>query len=172
MKFGSFVKKMFFCGGVMMAFFAHAQDFICPTPAQLKDFSGFFLEYPLSLNAQGETNTWLVAEVDAMDMAHGVVNTLLLSPVKTQKDEYPNYAAERMISNLEVYQDKDLAFPICDNELFSGEQKFCACAYWVPADESLAIYVHAEQNKGVPSNPLDNITIAAKAMKKMQQLRR
>ena len=145
-----------------------AQDFSCPTLSELKQFSGFSIEYPLSIDVQNqEANSWLAAQIDVT--TKGVVNTFVMSPITTQGDEEPTDVAIQKIDSLELYEGKteDEKFPQCDNDMIENT-KICACAYWIPADGTFASYVHAEYPSQSHPNPIDNIKIAAKAMQQMQ----
>jgi hypothetical protein len=176
MNFKNIVEKLFIGLGLIVASqMVSAQNFTCPTVEELKNFSGFFFEYPLSLNLQTQVeDSWLVAQINVKDIDHlrnTAVDSLIMSPVKPQQGEYPSDASIKMIDNLQTYimKDGDQDVPICENQ--DGIGQICACAYWAPIDGSLAFYVHVEQNGKKPVNPMENINIAAKAMQTIQRNR-
>lgn len=171
MNLKAFVKKSTLTSALLLAsHMVAAQAFTCPTLAELKQFGGFSIEYPLSLDVQSqEPNSWLAAKIDVN--TKGVVNTLVFSPIKTQEDEEPIDVATNMIDSLVLYEGKtdDEKFPQCDDDMIENA-KICACVYWIPADGTLASYVHAKYRRHSQPNPVDNIKVAAIAMRQLQHL--
>jgi hypothetical protein len=165
MKPNTILRKTFTIGCLFL--FSHmlaADDFTCPSIDELRKFSGFYIEYPLSLDVQTQKpNSWLVSQVDIKTLKKGIVNTLTISPVKAQEGEYPSDASAKMIDDLELYENSQH----CDDKMID-KGKFCTCLYWIPYDGSLATFVHAEYKRTNNLSPVDNIKMASKAMEQIQ----
>lgn len=168
MKFKCLLSKLSVTTSFLFAsHIALAQINACPSIEDLKNFSGFSIEYPTSLdiNTQ-EPLSWLVAQTQIHQKKH-LVQSLILSPVKPNQGEYALDAAKNMIDGLEPLS-KSLE---CTNQI-AQNTTVCGCAYWNPNDGSVASYISTEYKTKHAPSLATQLKMSTKLMSSMKALKK
>lgn len=156
------ILKKIMCSGllVLVSSFAAAKPFSCPSVEELQKFEGVVIEYPLSLDTQSkEPNSWMVGQVRA-NRTGTVVDTLLISPVRSTQGETALDSAEKLIPNFQAYQEG-----VTDG---LGQIQAHLCVYWSPIDGSLGSFLHVEDERSVLLSPMQHMNMAVMALAKLK----
>lgn len=166
MKFNKILSKVLLAGSFFMSWHsAIAAEFTCPTPESLKDFKGFYIEYPISMDVQTmQPYNWMVAKLGHKENER-VVSSFLITPIVTADNEYPNDAALKMLDNFDSQADYK------DCERITKSLELCGCIFLNKNDGSILTFMRANYAKNEPIDPENNIKFSAKMMQKFYRIK-